>query len=123
MDSHNIVKAPPRGRVLHGGALLVRKGSPLVVEPFANAGLQRGIHEQAHRHHHEECHDPLGLVEIPRRGQKAWGLEETKAPFRMPWPFVPLESLLGWERGVVQFVRGQQDTTVVGNECLMDSDP
>ena len=41
MDPHKVVKDPPRGRVLHWCALLLRKGSPLVFERCANAVLQR----------------------------------------------------------------------------------
>jgi hypothetical protein len=90
VNPHKIVKDPPRCRILYRGALLVRKGCSVVLQGVANAVLQRRIHEQAHRHHHQERHDPLGLFEIQRRGQKAWILEKAKAAFRMPLAFVAL---------------------------------
>jgi hypothetical protein len=91
VDAYKIVKDPPRGRILYGGALLVRKGALLVFECLANAVRQRRLHEPAHRHHHQARHDPLGLFEIQRRGQKAWIFEEAKAACRMPLAFVALE--------------------------------
>ena len=90
VNPHKIVKDPPRCRILYGGALLVRKGGSVVLEGIANAILQRRIDEQADRHHHQERHDPRGLFEIQRRGQKAWIFEEAKATFRMHLAFIAL---------------------------------
>jgi hypothetical protein len=64
VNPHQIVKDPPRCRILYRGALLVRKGGSVVLEGMAKAILQRRLYEPADRHHHQERHDPRGLFEI-----------------------------------------------------------
>jgi hypothetical protein len=123
VNPHNRGKDPPRCRMLYRGARLVRNGGAVVLQGVANAVRQRRLHEPAHRHHHQERPDPLGLFELPRRGQNAWLREKAKAAFRMPWAFVALEPLLGRERSLVKFVGGAKETTLVVDAGLTGSEP
>jgi hypothetical protein len=90
----------------------------VVLERLANAILQRCIHQQTHRHDHEERHDPRRLFAIERGRQTAGVFEEAKAAFRMPLAFVAFEACLRWPLGGVEFVGGQDETTVPINERL-----
>ena len=88
MNPHKIREDPPRRWVLHRLPFVVGKGGVVILQCFANAILQCCIHQQAHRHHHQERHDPLGLFEIERGGQQAGVFEKTKAAFRQGLAFI-----------------------------------
>ena len=88
MNSHKIVKDPPRGGVLHRFPLLVGKRRIMVHEGLTDAVLQGRIDSQTDRHDHQQRHDPLGRFEIEGRGQKLRVFEEPKAPFRMLLAFI-----------------------------------
>jgi hypothetical protein len=67
----------------------------MVPEGLADAIRQGGLDRQTHRQHHQQRHEPLGIVEIARRGHKARVVEEAKAAFGMLLAFLGLEYLLG----------------------------
>jgi hypothetical protein len=123
MNPNKVVEDPARGRVLHRLRRLVGKRGPVVLECLANALLQSGIHQQTHGHHHEQRHDPLRLFERERGSEKAGVFEEAKAAFRIHLTFVACEAFLGWELGVVEVVRSEDETTLLLNEGLLSRYP
>jgi hypothetical protein len=80
---------------------LVWEGGLEVYEPLPDAIFQGCIDEQAHGHDHQECHDPLGFLEIERSSQKARIFEKPKAVFHMLLPFIAVQQFLGREHPVV----------------------
>jgi hypothetical protein len=93
----------------------------MLFQGLADAIRQGGIHQQTHRHHHQQGHDPLRFFEIERRGQKAWIFAKPKATFGILLAFIALEHLLGGELAVVELVGGEDKTTLRGHECLTGS--
>ena len=118
MDPDKIGEDPSRCRVLHRSAFLVRKRGPMVPERGANAVLQGRIHQQTHRHDHEECHDALRLFEIQRRGQKLGVFQKTEPTLRLTLAFVAVEECLRGQLLVVKFIGGQDKTTLLGDPRL-----
>ena len=93
----------------------------MVLEGFADAIRSGGIHQQAHRQHHQQSHDPLGCFEIERRSQNARIFEEPEAAFGVLLALIAVKQQLGWSLGVVELVRGEDETTLLGYKCLMGS--
>lgn len=89
------VEDPARRRVLHGCAVLVGKRRVLGLEGLTDTICSGRIHQQAHRHDHQERHDPFRLFEREGGGQKAWIFEEATSAFRVGVPFGALSELLG----------------------------
>jgi hypothetical protein len=94
MNPHNILEDPPRCWVLHRLPCVVGKGGAVILQRLANALRHCCIHQQAHRHHHPERHDPLGRFEIARGGQQAGVFENTTAAFRQGLAFIAGSQLL-----------------------------
>src|SRR6516162_10319080 len=111
----------------HTEALLLKKSFAFVLLRFYSHAFvgtnQGGIDEQTDGHHHQQGHDALGFFEIERRGQKLRGLEEAKAAFGIYLAFVAGQHLRRWQLGLVQFVRGEYETTVLVNKRLTGRDP
>lgn len=122
VNPHKILEDPPCRWVLHRLPLVVGKGGGVVPQRFANAILQRRIQQQAHGHHHQQCHDPLRLFERERGGQKAGVFQKAKAAFHQGLAFVACSQLLRWQLGVVECIGGEDETTLLIDEWLMGSD-
>lgn len=119
---HKILEDPPRRWVLYRVPFLVGKGGAVILQRFADAILQRCIYQQAHRHHHQERHDPLGLFAIERGGQKARVFEKTNTAFRQSLAFVACSQRLNGQLGIVQCIGGENATPLLVDEGLMGSD-
>lgn len=122
MNPDKILEDPPHRRVLHRLPFVVGKGGAAILQRLAHAIRQRRVYQQAHRPHHQERHDPLGLVEIERGGQKAGGFEKTQAAFRQGLALIACSQRLRGSRGVVQCIGGENETTLLADEGLMGSD-
>ena len=90
MHPDKVVEDPARCRVLHGVAVLVGKRRVMVLEGLPDTIVSGRLHQQAHRHDHQERHDPFRLFEIEGGGQKARIFEEATSAFRVGLPFVAL---------------------------------
>jgi hypothetical protein len=122
MNSPKILEDPSRRRILDRLPLLVGKRRVMRRERLAHTILQSGIDQQTYRHHHQQRHDALGLFEIERGGQKARVFEESKPAFRMTLPFVAVEELLRRQLLGIEFIGGQNETTVLGESALSQSE-
>jgi hypothetical protein len=111
MHPDTILNDPPRRRVLSGLPLVVRKRGAVVLEGLANAVLQCGIDQQTPRHHHQQGHDPLGLLEVKRGGHQAGVLEEATATCPLRLTCIAREQLLDGQAGRVECMGGEQATT------------
>jgi hypothetical protein len=68
VNRHKIMKDPPCGEILHRFDRLVGIRCLMILQSLSDAVLQRCIYGQAHRHQHQQRHDPLGCFEILRGG-------------------------------------------------------
>ena len=118
MNAHKIMKYPPGRWILHTFPLLIGKGRVMLLKRLPNAVLQGRIHQQTHGHDHQEGHDPLRFFEVERGGQKLGIFQEAKPALRMRLAFVGVQQLLRWQLGGVEFVGGQDETTVLVDEGL-----
>src|SRR5678816_107513 len=123
MNPNKVVKHPACGRGLDMLAFLVWKRRPRLLERAADAVLSGRIDEQTDGHHHQQGHDAFGFFEIERRGQKLGVFEEAKAALGIRLPFVSGQHLWRWQLGLVQFVRREDETTVLVDKRLTGRDP
>jgi hypothetical protein len=119
MDADKVLEDPAGRGVLDGLPLLVWESRSVVLERLADAILQGSLHQQAHGHDHQQRHDPFGFLAIKGGGQKAWIFQEPKAAFCMLLAFIPREQFLGGQPVFVECIRGQDETTLGGDERLM----
>lgn len=112
---------PTGRRVLDGLPLLVGERRLTLLEGLAEAIFPGRIHQQADGHDPQQRHDPLGFLEIARGGQKAWIFQEPNAAFHPLLAFIPRQQGLGGSPGLVEFVGGQDETTLRSDESLMGS--
>jgi len=89
-----------------------------VRESLLETIFQGRIDQQAHGHDHQECHDPLGLLQRERGGQNAWVFEKPQAACPMLLACIALQPFQGWSRAVVQGVGRQDAPTLLGDERL-----
>ena len=61
MHPDTVVEDPARRRVLHGFAGLVGQRRVMVLEGLTDTLFEGRIPQQAHRHDHQERHDPFRL--------------------------------------------------------------
>ena len=110
MHSHDMMKYPPGGWILHTFSLFSGKRRVMPLKRLTNAGLQGRIHQQTHGHGQQEGHDPFGLVEVAQGGQNLGIFQAAKPALHMRLAFVGVQQLLRWQLGGVEFVGGQDKT-------------
>src|SRR5262245_16370114 len=103
MNPYKIVEDPPRCRVLHGFALLIRKPCLRCLERLCESVLQSRINQETSRQHPEQWHNSLRLFEVKRRSEKPLVFQKTKSAFRTALAFVAGQQLLRRELGGVKF--------------------
>ena len=118
MNPTKVLEPPACCRILHRSALVVGKRRVMVLERLTNTVLSGGRHQPAHGHHHEEGHDPCGLFERARGGQKLGVFQETTPTFGMSLPCVSVEHLLGRQRRLIPCIGGQDETAVLIDQRL-----
>jgi hypothetical protein len=95
MDAAKVLEHPAGCGVLYRLSLLTWEGGLGVRESLPDTIFQGCIDQQAHGHDHQECHDPLGFLQIERGGQKAWVFEEPKAAFHTLLAFIAFQPFQG----------------------------
>ena len=123
MNPHEVMEHPACGRGLDALAFLVWKRRPVFLERAANAVRSGGIDEQTDGHHHQQGPDAFGFFERARRGQQLGGFEEAKAACGIRLPCVSGQHHWRWHLGLVQVIRGEDETTVLVDKRLTGCAP
>ena len=118
MDSNKVMEYPARRGGLSPLSFVVRERGCMLLERLTDAVLQGGIHQQTDRHHHEQGHNACGLFEIERRSEQVWIFQKPKTAFRLHLTFIAGSQLPSRPEGVIEFIGGQDETTMVLNEHL-----
>jgi hypothetical protein len=95
----------------------------MLLESGANPILQGGVPQQAHGHHHQQCHDAFRLFEIEGGRQKLRVFQEAKPTFRLGLPFVSIEHGLRGQLALVQVVRREEKTALLVHTRLAVCEP
>jgi hypothetical protein len=115
---HKIMQHPARRRLLNPLPRLVGTRRLMLFERFTEAVCQSGLHQHTDRHDHQQGHEALGLVQIPRRGEPRWVFQKTAPALCRPLPFVAFPNRLRRQLGEVECMGGQDDTPGLVDEGL-----
>jgi hypothetical protein len=95
MNPNKVMQHPPCSGVRNALPFLIWEGRSMLLQGRADTLFERCIDEHTHRHHHQECHNVLGLFEIEGGGQKLRVFEEAQPAFCPSLPFVSIAYCLG----------------------------
>ena len=123
MHPHEVVQDPPGSRGQNPSPFLVWEGRSVLLEGRADAVCEGRIDEETDGPDHQQGHDPLGLFERKRRGQKLRGLQETTPALRLGGPFGAVAHRLGRYLGFVQCIRREANATLLVDACPTVCEP
>jgi hypothetical protein len=95
MNPHHIGQDPSCSWMLHRLSLVMGKGRSLRLQRLTDAVLSGRIDESAARHHQQEGHEALGLVQIERGGSTLWLFQQAAPPRRVHLACIAFHKLLG----------------------------
>jgi len=102
MNPIEALKDPPCCRALSWIPFLIGIRLACLLQALPDSPLQRRVDRETKRHHHQECHDPLFVLQVQRVGKKLRVLRKAESSFNRVLAFVSLQKFFAGELLSVQ---------------------